>query len=69
MERKRAQAAGWLASAQPVDRLTSLKKKNGSLINEIMLAIESLKALTIKVKTEGVKDDVEKISDLFQLCI
>lgn len=49
------------------DRLTRLFKRETDTIAEAKATLESLKSLVLRVKTDGVKDGVEKLGALFDM--
>lgn len=51
------------------DRLTRLDRKENEIIGDIRGTLEHLKTIMARVKTEGVKDDIDKLMTHFELLV
>lgn len=51
--------------SQSKDWIVALEEKNNAQQGELQSAIETLKSIIGRMKNDGIKDDVEKISNLF----
>lgn len=51
------------------DRLSKLYKREADMIGELKRRLEALKGIIVRVKTEGVKDGVEKLNTQFDVLV
>lgn len=65
----RLQASAKCNSPTPVDRLTRLNRKEIEIIGDIRGTLEHLKTIMARVKTEGVKEDIDKLMTQFDLLV